>query len=58
MAVAEDKLTLPKMFLITQLLPVVFRHVSSSTEGMYIPEPHEMPRNGELQSSEFGYSTN
>lgn len=30
MAVAEDKLTLQKMYLIARLLPVVFRHASSS----------------------------
>lgn len=58
MAVAEDELTLQKMYLISQLLPVVFRHASSSTGGMCSSEPHEVPRSGVLQSSEFGSNIN
>lgn len=46
------------MSLITQLLPVVLRLASSSTRGMYIPEPKKFPGNRELQSSDFGSSIN
>jgi len=53
LAVVEDKLTLQKTYPVTQLLPVVLRHASSSTGGVHIPEPQKVSRNGELQSSNF-----
>lgn len=52
MALAEGKLTLKKMYVVTQLLPGVFGHAGSSTRAP------GGPRNGELQSSEFGSNNN
>lgn len=51
---AKDKATLQKMFLVTQLLPVVFRQASSSTGNLLRSLPQEVSRNRELQSSGFG----